>query len=726
MLKNKWISTNMKLQATKLVLFVITILFGNVFAQVGESEKSYVRIGEMQSHFSAYGSERAWNNTYYEGLRWPADYKYTDNAVIKRAWIAVKDFTDASGNNWEYWATYISKDYVGNSIFPIQLSQSAKFELPSVYVDGVDCNLPYYADYDTINPNQIADRIVTNIINTSCGLTMTRRVYAFSQQYHDDYFIKEFIFENTGNIDYDDEIELDAPLTGVCIGWGTRYSVSRDGASNSDNQQTWGKHSWVTRRGEEYNIHCDDVYEFTESTPRDNLDWIRCAFSWMGQSEVVSYDMIGAPDIRSNGRLSGPQFAGSAVLHVDKSSTDTTDNPNQPTMLGWHAGDTYPSVGNLTESDKLGMLQVYSFLSGNPYPNEGMGGDTRMDELYLESITHKFDPYKVHEDGGGTNVWITYGPFDLNPGESVRIVEAEAVNGLDRAKCNEIGSRWLQAYLNPLDTGPFILPEGTQTNDKDVYKNSWFYTGMDSIMLVFSRAVRNYNTGFNIPQPPLPPPRFYVNSGGDKIALSWELSPSEGDPDFAGYRIYRGIGRPDTSYTLIAELPAGVDIYEDRSAIRGFAYYYYITAVNNGSNNQLGITNPIGPLESGRFYTRTTKPANLQRQPGSDLESIKIVPNPFTISNRDLQYIGEDDKVMFLNIPGYCKIKIYTERGDLVNTIIHNDGSGDQAYILNTSSRQVLVSGIYIAHFEVTQDPSGDSYNYKKGDTIYKKFIVIR
>jgi len=716
---------NMKISIAPLLLTLL--IFGNLWAQVGESEKSYIRVGELQSHISAYGGERAWNEVYYEGLKWPADYRYTDNAVIKRAWIAVKDYTDEDDVFWEFWSTSISKGYVGNSLFPMELRQSTKFSLPAVYVDGVDCNMPYYGDYDTIDVNQIADRIVTNIVNTSCGLTMTRRVHAFSQQYHDDYLIKEFIFENTGNTDYDSDIELTAPLTGIRIGWSTRYSVCREGASNSDNQQSWGKHTWVSRRGEEYASHVNNVLDFTENTSRADLDWIRCGFSWMGQSELVTgYDMIGAPDIRAAGRLSGPQFAGTAILHVDKSATDTSDNAQQPTMLGWHAGDTYPSVGDLRDTDRLGMSEVYEMLSGQPYPNEMHGGSTRMDEEYLPSITSKVDPYTVHGDGGGTNVWITYGPFDLDHGESFRFVEAEAVNGLGRAKCNEIGNRWMKAYMDASDTGPFELPDGSETDKKDIYKNTWFYTGMDSIKLVFSRALRNFNMDFNIPQPPLPPVSFYINSGGDKINLSWTASPSETEPDFAGYRIYRGVGKPDTSYTIIAEIPAGVGMYEDRAAIRGFAYYYYITAVNDGSNNTDGIANPTGPLESGRFYTKTSEPANLQRRPPEKLDAIRIVPNPYNIRNRGLQYTGEDDKIMFLDIPGYCKIKIYSERGDLIKTITHDDGSGDQAWFLTTSSRQVVVSGIYIAHIEVTQDPEDPAYTYKKGDSVYKKFIVIR
>ena len=43
-------------------------------AQVPETQKRYVRVGTLQSRFTAYGSERAWNDVYYEGMMWPADY----------------------------------------------------------------------------------------------------------------------------------------------------------------------------------------------------------------------------------------------------------------------------------------------------------------------------------------------------------------------------------------------------------------------------------------------------------------------------------------------------------------------------------------------------------------------------------------------------------------------------------------------------------------------------
>ncbi|MDZ7332850.1 MAG: fibronectin, partial [candidate division KSB1 bacterium] len=79
--------------------------------------------------------------------------------------------------------------------------------------------------------------------------------------------------------------------------------------------------------------------------------------------------------------------------------------------------------------------------------------------------------------------------------------------------------------------------------------------------------------------------------------------------------------------------------------------------------------------------------------------------------------------------PPFCTIKIFTERGDLIYTIEHTDGSGDAEWNSITSSRQVVVSGVYIAHFEVTEDyydsQTGELL-FKKGDSAIRKFVIIR
>jgi hypothetical protein len=134
-------------------------------------------------------------------------------------------------------------------------------------------------------------------------------------------------------------------------------------------------------------------------------------------------------------------------------------------------------------------------------------------------------------------------------------------------------------------------------------------------------------------------------------------------------------------------------------------------------------------LYSSRFYTRTTEPSFLRRAAGASLNDIRVVPNPYNIKARNQQYPGEFDKIGFLNIPAFCTIKIFTERGDLIQTIEHTDGSGDEFWNSITSSRQVVVSGVYIAYFEVSEDyndPATGRLLYKKGDNTYRKFVIIR
>ena len=54
-------------------------------------------------------------------------------------------------------------------------------------------------DNDFVDPNLFADRVIVNKVNTQIGITMTRRIFQFSQQYHDNYIVSEYTFKNTGN-----------------------------------------------------------------------------------------------------------------------------------------------------------------------------------------------------------------------------------------------------------------------------------------------------------------------------------------------------------------------------------------------------------------------------------------------------------------------------------------------------------------------------------------------
>jgi hypothetical protein len=711
---------------TQVAIFCALLISGLVETAAGQllgTERRYVRVGPLQSFFASFGRERAFNNTYYEGLIWPADYSYQDNAVINCIWLGCTDFVNRNGKTYAKYAFPLAIDEnVGLAIFPLEIRQIAKFETPSIYVDGNDITAIYSGDVDEINPDQVADRVIINRINTSMGLSMKREIYYFTQQYHNNYFLKVFTFTNTGNTDYDDEIELTAPLKNVRISTGVRYSVSREGAMMTSGTQQWGQQTWVTKRGEDYAAHAGEV--LTEAS--GSVQWLRSNFAWAGQKKEIAWDCIGAPDVSGDGRLCAPQHAGNVIIHVDKSAADKSDDPNQPMLNGWHAADaqTFFSTGLMTDNDISNMGLLYDMTAGTPL--SGLGGRDRYDEKYMASYP---DAFTVHNDAGGTHIWVCYGPWNLAHGESITIVEAEGVAGLSRTMCEEIGRRWKKAYLNASDTGPFTLPNGATTTSKDEYKDKWVYTGKDSILLTFSRAKRNFDSGFKIPQPPLPPAFVEVKSGGDMISVSWGPSASESAGDFGGYKVFRAIGRSDTVFTEIYSGGPGSYSYNDKEATRGQAYYYYVVAYNDGSNNSEGLYNPTGPLYSSKFYGLASEPAYLRRQAGGNLANIRVVPNPYDIRSRNLQYVGEDDKLMFLNIPGHCTIRIFTERGDLINTIQHEDGSGDESWNSITSSRQVVVSGIYIVHFEVTQDfydPATNQLLYKKGEKAFRKLVIIR
>lgn len=382
---------------------------------------------------------------------------------------------------------------------------------------------------------------------------------------------------------------------------------------------------------------------------------------------------------------------------------------------------------------------------------------------------------------GGMTIAQGYGPYNLAPGQSFHIVMAEAAAGLSREACIRIGRAFKLGQITPAQ------------------KDDSVYTGRDSLFQTFQRAIANYNSGYNIPQPPLPPSTFTVTSGGDRILLSW--TPSSGGPNLTGYKIYRAEGLVDSNYYLIYQSAPSVTSYNDTSAVRGFDYYYYITSVGDAAGNTGGAGTPPGvALESGRYYTQTYDPAKLLRpgvaapvrsiftvsgisvppskysvytnngaiftvqslsltgtapnisgsiacfgtaSPTSNgtlsrsggtgdsvisfsavqdngagmSDVIRVVPNPFNISAdpNKLRYVGEPNQIGFLNIPPVCTIKIYTELGQLIKTIQHANGSGDEYWDCTTSSDQIIVSGIYIVVFQTP-----------KGQTAIKKFVVIR
>jgi hypothetical protein len=132
------------------------------------------------------------------------------------------------------------------------------------------------------------------------------------------------------------------------------------------------------------------------------------------------------------------------------------------------------------------------------------------------------------------------------------------------------------------------------------------------------------------------------------------------------------------------------------------------------------VSTPAGvPLKSNRYYTQTWDPASTSRASVEATSSFVIVPNPLNISaTEEVRYVRGNtaDRIGFLDIPGNCTIRVYTETGELIKTIEHTTGTGDEYWNLTTDSQQVIVSGLYIVRV----------VNNDSGEDAIKKFVVIR
>jgi hypothetical protein len=683
---HSFITQRNRLLATALMLGLICQI---VQTQVPQ-EVRWLRVGSLRSWYSNYGCEMEIGRTgsateQNDGLMWPAEFPWQNNEAGKAMWIGTTNYFDRTLNQVVPHKVVAVGPRTADPVsemMPVSFKMYGRYSAPSVVVDGQTATDNYLNDeVDEVRDTLKADRMIVNELNTYIGLTVRRRLLAFSQQNHDNYFIYEYVLKNTGIVDNKGTVE-NTTLTGVVLFFQYRYAFGNEAFRRGwypSNNIDWGRNT---------------VNQVIGTNPTAPGFEFRAQYSWYGRhSQSPVSDDLGLPYVQGDGHLAAVHYVGTVTLHADKSAVDHSDDPYQPTSTMYVGNDTGPQTNN--QYDPVQMTRKYLAMTA------GHAAVTHADAVgngYAD---------KWGADAGGYAQGKGFGPYTLAPGDSVRIVLAEAVAGLSRRQAFDIGATWLN------NQPPFTLPNGTTTSDRDVYKDAWVETGIDSLKQTFRRAMANFNSGYSIPQAPPAPGVFTVTSGGDRIRLEWS---SVSWPNLAGYDIYRAEGQADTFYTKVHSVGNNEPTsWDDTSPKRGVNYYYYVVSRDDGSTNG-GV-----PLISSKFLTMTSNssPAFLRRPAQTTtLDNIRVVPNPYNraaaLAN---MYFGRmsPDRIAFYGLPPECTIKIYTERGDLISTLVHNDGSGDQLWDQRTSSGQIIVSGLYIAAIET---PDGQS--------IIRKFIIVR
>ena len=694
----------------------------------GQAQRKWLNIGSFQHKLSATGAEpevMRWEGMEYPGVT--PDNRPQAHVNRKSLWIGTESHTDENGDTWAPRVVHTGpRDYHLEQFFPKPMQLVSRFEAPEVLVDGV-ASFDKPVTVDEVDPSLDADRMIIREANTLLGVTVYNEVRAFSQAYHDNYLVYDYTFTNTGNIDDDEEIELpDQTLEGVMFYFETKYQYRPNHSGPGTNTMT----DFMGDGKEDYDVPFRGHYSWHGAVPwdpsgaRGTVSSLGCP-AWTDQHDaLVEGDSLG--------RLTCPEFVTRTTLHADQSATDEADDPSQPAVLGVVRGGD-PITNNNSAYDQLHMQDEYAYMhpelpyadygSGTQYPHHAdiVAPPGGFSSWYDQMAAQKDLPNRGHT--GGWIPTMSYGPYTLAPGESVRLVYVEGFAGLSTEASVEIGRTYKRSGGNETLLIPYDANgDGAidpQTEERT--KSHWVLTGRDSIFQMLYRATANFESGYAIPRPPRPPRRFEVTSGTDRITLTWETFDGESPP--GGFEVYRSRNRyqgaveDDFQYQLIAELGPSERSYDDTDVQRGISYFYYIQAVGDVNQDPTGLTPTDVRLRSSRYYTQTYNPTFLRRAPGEGLAAARVVPNPYNLaSDKNVRWPDQQDKIGFLEIPGDCTIKIYTEAGELITTIEHDDGSGDEYWNLTTASNQLIVSGIY---FAVIRDN-------ETGEQIFRNFAVIR
>lgn len=679
----------------------------------------WLHVSELQAPINEVGAEYEGEftsllNTNY--FSWPAQYGLEQNTMrMQGLWIGCKNFDDPVEGKVKSVKVIgsgprQSSDRV-NEIFEKSIQLVAKRKHPLVFVDDAVATLNGTYDVpDSIDENMDADREVIVKFNTSIGVSVVKKVKVFASQNHGNYYIYDYEFTNTGIYNRNGDVKKQT-LTDLYFYW--IYRMAYAGESVDGYASTWGAFasSWGNSTVNHTFGEDPNAAEFNDAS--SPLYQLRGFYSWYGSNKdrAVKYEEDwGCPNESEDGRMGSWQYSGCVTLHADKTATDKTNDNAQPKTTWFIGSDINAMMGTVSQYDEIFMSDRYTIMSeGHP--------DKPHDQYVGEDYAINYTDAR-RQAGGGTSQGHGYGPYTLMHGETVHIVFAFGIAGLSREKNHEVGKNWIQWYKNSAQP-QLIMPDGSTTTNFNLYKRKWVETGKDSILKTFYSAVKNFKAGYKLPQPPPPPEQFYVYSGGDRIALSWSDNAAN-DPHFNGYVVYRSLGNvtnPQTKYEKIFECEKSnaVHAFDDVTAVRGFDYYYYVQTKDDGTQN---VIDSGQPLFSNMVWTVTSQPATLQRPAVSTtLDSVRVVPNPYDIRNRIYQFGDKStiDRIAFYGLPPVCKLKIFTERGDLIWEKDHTRGTGDELWDSTTKYGQIVVSGVYILYVEAPD-----------GRKIIRKFVIIR
>ncbi len=723
-------------------LLIIFICAGNVFSQ------ALVRVNRLWGEVTENGGNKGVNYTNGD-LNLFADYN-AFGCRFQGTEGYFSGFVCIATDNWN-----------GNqAVFsPIDKSQpNGKVVSPLTnYARYADPNYTIISEGQTTTPpaNDLGGATVdpSNCIGTSDqtisvtnkypnGVTVQRKVLAWGQRLDNNYSIIDLTFSNDTNITFTNfYVFLHSGEYPLVKADGNNPSVAAvDQYANSNTPRKW-YHYYGAKTTDSLRVY----YFYSSDDPENTGDRIGQPLTVQG-GRLLDYNYTFVATLHASAAPYNP--SGTMVNNVDQNDQN---DMNQPTLT---------TVANMQNTLNLGLFNstydptgtdasnYYKLIAGiNLVGDQMTGADVRPGNHEVNADnTGKVAP------GGEAGVsplvntfesMITcYGPYTFAPGQKIRIVTATGIAGISREKATEVGEKWYADTKNGTNTltdppnlpdavkgfypDNFAFPEGATETDKK--KDRWVSTGIDSVHLTVSKAKWNFTHDYQAPVTPPPPSVFTISGTGEGIVLDWSDAAAEAMQNFVGYRVMKKLGNTDTTYyqevfRSDTTNDKNTSTFTDTKVRVGAFYYYYVQAI---ARVPAGDANAY-PRERGRliysgrvyFYnTSEVKGPSFVNSEGN-LDKIAMVPNPFNWNDPLLRSYGFSNpsnlQITFYELPKRVTIKIYTESGNLVNTIEHDQDSGSNSWNMTNQNGQTIASGVYVVLFQ-TPD----------GGTSFQKLVVVR
>ena len=300
---------------------------------------------------------------------------------------------------------------------------------------------------------------------------------------------------------------------------------------------------------------------------------------------------------------------------------------------------------------------------------------------------------------------LSWGPYDLGPGDKVEVVRLLAAGEMDRNISEKGGTVATQAYHT----------DGTAAAKANWAAGLKLYDGW------VASGKTNWNAGITSYPPPTPgnapklndpneilvAPYIDVATGTQGYDITFDAVPDsytdpiKGTNDHSGYRVYKSEARIEGPWDKIADISKA-----DAAAMTAGGKVKFRYATDYGIPSRFWVTSYDSDGNESGFTAYSWEAISAKPVPSNDLDGIVVIPNPFR-QQSGLADPTQYKRISFLNVPAKCTIRLYTIAGEELYVINHDSGFGETTWGDQVKGDYMLTKfmtnvqpGVYVFHVE--------------------------